>query len=111
MLRGAVAVSSSRSAMESVAALAFALPEADDVHDNPITTSTGFLVVQLKEKELARREDFDKDRAELLRGLRGAKEQEALARYVAQLRRDAKGKIEVDERLAEEPKGGTGDDM
>ena len=97
--------------MENVAALAFNLPKPDAVHDKPIGTRSGFLVVQLKEKELARREDFDKDRAELLRKLRSAKEQEAEARYVAELRRAAQGKIKVDERLAEEPKGGAEGEM
>ena len=99
------------SAMENVAALAFNLQKPDDVHDKPITTRSGFLVVQLKEKELARREDFDKDRAELLRKLRSAKEQDAEVRYLAELRRAGQGKIKVDESLAEEPKGGAEGEM
>jgi peptidyl-prolyl cis-trans isomerase D len=91
-------------ANESAATIAFDLSKPDDVFEKPILTKDGFAVVQLKEKEVARREDFEKDRAALLRTLRTTKEQGAVTRYVAQLRKAAQGKIKVDERLAEEPK-------
>lgn len=89
---------------ENVAALAFGLKDADAVVPRPITTSTGWAVLQLKEKEEAQREEFLKDKAELMRQLRQAKEQEAVGRYVAQLRKAAQNKLKMDAELLVEPK-------
>ncbi|HEY3493523.1 MAG TPA: peptidylprolyl isomerase [Polyangiaceae bacterium] len=89
---------------EPIAALAFALPAADAVHEKPIETSTGLLVMQLKEKMPASKDEFEKEKGPLLAMLEQAKGNEALVRYVADLRRAAGDKLKVDARFAEESK-------
>lgn len=83
---------------------AFALKKADAVHKDPIKTTEGFAVMQLKELDLAKREDFEKDKAELLESLRDSKAQDALIRYVAQLRKAAGDALRVNQAFAEAPK-------
>ncbi len=89
---------------EPLAARAFELKTPDEVFQTPIQTSEGAVVIQLKEKNAASREDFDKKKAELLGPLRAAKATEALANYVADLRKKAGEKLKVDARFGEEPK-------
>ena len=89
---------------EPLAAHAFELKSPDDVWQTPILTSEGALVMQLKEKNPASRADFDKNKAQLLGPLTTAKASDALARYVADLRKQAGDKLKVDERFAVEPK-------
>lgn len=93
---------------EAPAAKVFELEKPDALVEKPIKTTTGFAVLQLKEKTLAKKEDFAKDRLAILRGLRAAKEQDAVARYIATLRSKVKDKITYDQRLLEE--AGTVDD-
>ncbi|MEI9952072.1 MAG: peptidylprolyl isomerase [Pseudomonadota bacterium] len=95
---------------EPLAARAFELKNPDDVWQVPIQTSEGAVVIQLKEKNAASRADFDKNKAELLGPLRAAKATEALANYVADLRKKAGDKLKVDARFAEEPKSSGRDD-
>lgn len=87
---------------ENPAEAVFKLEKADDVVEKPIATKTGLAVLQLKEKTLAKRESFEKDRLRALRELREIKEHEALVRYLASLRAAAKDKIKTDPRLLEE---------
>jgi peptidyl-prolyl cis-trans isomerase D len=89
---------------EPIAARAFALPAADALYEKPIETSTGLVVIQLKEKMPASREEFEKEKGPILAMLRQAKGNEALARYVADLRRAAGDKLKIDARFAEESK-------
>jgi peptidyl-prolyl cis-trans isomerase D len=89
---------------EPLAARAFELKTPDEVWQVPIQTSEGAVVLQLKEKNAASRADFDKNKAELLNPMRAAKATEALANYVADLRKKAGDKLKVDARLGEEPK-------
>jgi peptidyl-prolyl cis-trans isomerase D len=89
---------------EPLAARAFELQNPDDVWQVPIQTSEGAVVIQLKEKNAASRADFDKNKAELLGPMRAAKATEALANYVADLRKKAGDRLKVDARFAEEPK-------
>ena len=51
-------------------------------------------MIQLKEKNAASRADFDKNKAELLGPMRAAKATEALANYVADLRKKAGDQLE-----------------
>jgi len=88
---------------EAPASKAFALEKPDAVHPAPIVTDDGFVVMQLKEKDLVKREHFDKDRAQIMRGMQELKATDALVRYVAGLRKAASDKIKVDARLMEEP--------
>jgi len=95
---------------EPLAARAFELKTPDEVWQVPIQTSEGAVVIQLKEKNAASRADFDKNKAELLGPMRAAKATEALANYVADLRKKAGDRLKVDARFGEEPKASTRDD-
>ncbi|GMV15845.1 MAG: SurA N-terminal domain-containing protein [Polyangiaceae bacterium] len=96
---------------EAPAAKLFELKDVDALVDKPVRTTTGFAVLQLKEKTLAKKEDFAKDRLAILRGLRVAKEQDAVVRYIAALRSKVKDKITYDQRLLEDTSAddGSGD--
>jgi peptidyl-prolyl cis-trans isomerase D len=89
---------------EPLAARAFELTTPEAVDERPIETRTGLVVMQLKERTAASREEFDKSKGELLRALQRAKAHEAVTRYVAELRKGAGAKLKVDPRFAEEPK-------
>ncbi|HEV8550283.1 MAG TPA: peptidylprolyl isomerase [Polyangiaceae bacterium] len=89
---------------ESVAARAFALNAPDAVDPRPVETASGLVVLQLKEKTPASREDFAKEKWKLVRMLQESKASEALARYVADLRRAAGSKLKVDDSFAQESK-------
>ena len=91
---------------ESPAAFAFALEKPGSVHPAPIATRDGFAVMQLKEKTLAKREDFAKDKLSLMRKLRDKKEREAVVRYLIELRKAGEAKVKVSQRFVEEPKDG-----
>ena len=95
---------------EPLAARAFELKTPDEVWQTPIQTSEGAVVLQLKEKNAASRADFDKNKAELLGPLRAAKATEALANYVADLRKKAGDRLKVDARFGDEPKTASRDD-
>ena len=95
---------------EPLAARAFELKNPGDVWELPIQTSEGAVVLQLKEKNAASRADFDKNKAELLGPMRAAKATEALANYVADLRKKAGDRLKVDARFAEEPKSASRDE-
>jgi peptidyl-prolyl cis-trans isomerase D len=89
--------------------MAFELPKPDDVRAEPIAVSGGLVVLQLKEKTVATREEFTKEKAEIMRRLAVAKRSEGLARYVARLRKAKEDKIELSERILEEPKASDGE--
>lgn len=93
---------------ESLASRAFELEKPDAVYDRPIETETGLVVLQLKEKTAASRTEFDKDKWDIVRRLSRAKGEEALVRYVADLKRAAGDKLKVDAKLGEEPKATEG---
>jgi peptidyl-prolyl cis-trans isomerase D len=74
---------------KSPAALAFQLEKDDAVHGEPLETSDGFAVLQLKSKDLADREAFKEEKAELMAQFRSRKADEALTKYVDGLRKRA----------------------
>lgn len=88
---------------EAAGAKVFELSKPNEVVPKPIKTANGYAVLQLKEKTLAKKEDFAKDRLAYMRNLREAKGTDAVNRYVAALRAKVKDKIELDSRLLEEP--------
>ncbi len=90
---------------EPIATRAFSLPGPDAVDEHPIETATGLVVLQLKEKMPVSREDFEKEKWPLVRMLQQAKGNEALTRYVADLRKRAGSKLKVDDRFSQEKKG------
>ncbi len=87
-----------------VARMAFELAKADDVRPEPITVSDGAVVIQLKEKTVATRDDFGAAKTDIVRRLEIAKRAEGLSRYIARLRQAKQDKIEISERILEEPK-------
>jgi peptidyl-prolyl cis-trans isomerase D len=91
-------------ALEPLASRAFALEKPDSIDEKPIKTATGLVVIQLKEKTPASREEFEKDKWTILAELRSAKARDALVRYVADLKRAAGDKLKVNAEFAKEPK-------
>jgi peptidyl-prolyl cis-trans isomerase D len=89
--------------------MAFDLAKPDDVKPEPIPIAGGSVVLQLKEKTVATREDFAKEKPEIMRRLEVAKRSEGLAKYVARLRKAKEDKIELSERILEEPKTSDGE--
>jgi hypothetical protein len=61
--------------------------------------------LQLKERTAASREEFVKEKSKVVQALLEAKSGEALARYVADLRRQAGDKLQVMSQFGEEAKG------
>lgn len=90
--------------------IAFGLAKVDDVHPEPIPTMFGLVVLQLKEKTMATREEFASRKSEATSRLRIAKQADALARYVDRLRRDRQSKISFNERILDEPKAADRED-
>ncbi len=95
---------------EPLAAHAFDLKNPGDLWQSPIGTSDGSVVIQLKEKSAAQRSEFDKNKAQILGPLTRAKATEALANYVAELKKKLGDRIKVDARFSEEPKSARNDD-
>ncbi len=89
---------------EAVGDKVFGIEKVDDLLGKPVTTKNGLAVLQLKEKTLAKRGDFDKDKHEILYSLQQEKARDAVARYVADLRKAAKDKIKTDDTLLEKKK-------
>ncbi len=83
---------------------AFALDKPGALVADPIPTTKGLAIMQLKEKDPAKRAEFDKDKARMMQAMRAAKQDEALARYISQLRAKLKDKIKVAPQLIEPPK-------
>lgn len=94
----------------SLGKMAFDLGKVDDVHPEPVATPGGLVVLQLKEKTMATREEFSGQKGDTVRRMEIIKQSDALSRYVARLRRDRQDKITVNERILEEPKGADRED-
>ena len=80
-----------------------------EVLDSPVRTTDAFSVVLLKDRKVATREEFEKDRAAVEDELLGLKRDEALSLYVKRLRDQAKDDIKIDEAYVQEARadGGT----
>jgi peptidyl-prolyl cis-trans isomerase D len=96
--------------MEPLAPKAFELKQPDEVYGKPVPTATGALVLQLKERAQVNRDDFIKEKSKVVQALLQAKSDEALARYVQDLRRAAGDKLKVMAEFGEEAKGRSDDD-
>jgi peptidyl-prolyl cis-trans isomerase D len=79
--------------------LAFTLEQVGDVYPEPIETYDGLAVLQLKDKEPAKREDFEKNKAEYVSQFKARAESEALTAFVARLRKEHEGEIRLNERF------------
>ena len=95
---------------EPLAAHAFELKNPGDLWQTPIETTDGSVVIQLKEKNAASREEFDKNKAAILGPLTRNKADEALSYYVSELRKKVGDKLKIDPRFTEEPKSSRNDD-
>jgi peptidyl-prolyl cis-trans isomerase D len=82
----------------SPAARAFELKQ-DEMFPEPVPTRDGLAVMQLKEKEPASRDDFEKDKTAILRSMRHAKMDQALIRFVERLRELAGDKVKISTSL------------
>src|SRR5882724_8040983 len=83
---------------EPLTAHAFELKNPDDLWPTPIETTDGSVVVQLKEKNAASREEFDKNKAAILGPLMRSKASDALSSYVGELRKKLGDKLKIDPR-------------
>ncbi len=83
---------------ESLTVKAFELAKPDALYEKPIATASGWVVIQLK--ELTRPDA--KESAEILASVREAKADEALTRYVAELRKAAGSRLRVDASFGED---------
>lgn len=90
--------------------LTFAFASKDgEVMPDPLKADNGFIVVQLKERKKATRDEFEKDKDSYLEMLLAAKRAEALALYVKRLREGAKtGDVKIDDSFLKEPEGRDG---
>jgi peptidyl-prolyl cis-trans isomerase D len=95
---------------ESLAAKAFELKQPDELYGKPVPTASGAIVLQLKERNQASREEFVKEKAKVVQALLQMKQSEALARYVTDLRRAAGDKLKVMSQFGEESKVKSGSD-
>jgi hypothetical protein len=79
--------------------LAFSLKAVGDVYPDPIETTDGLAVLQLKDKEPAKREDFDKNKAEYMSEFKARAESEALTAFVSRLKKAKESEIQINERF------------
>jgi len=89
---------------EPLASKAFELKQPDELFPKPLATSKGAVVLQLKERTEASREEFLKEKTNVLKALMQAKSSEALVRYVQELRRAAGDKLKVLSQYGEDAK-------
>jgi len=87
-------------AQGDVASIAFNL-KPEQVYDKPIGTYDGAAVIQLKSKEPAKREEFEKDKVRLIRQLSQVKGGEILAHYLEALKKQAADKLTFDKALVD----------
>jgi hypothetical protein len=79
--------------------LAFGLKAVGDVYPEPIDTYDGLAVLQLKEKEPAKREDFEKNKAEYMAEFKARAESDALTAFLARLKKAKESEIQINERF------------
>ena len=82
---------------------------SDDVHPEPVSTFAGQVVLQLKEKTVATRDEFKTAKTEFIRQLEIEKRSDALSRFVGRLRQSKLAKIEISDKILEEPKAPAAD--
>lgn len=95
---------------EPLAPKAFELKTPDELYEKPLPTSDGAVVLQLKERTSVNHDDFIKEKAKFTQALLQAKSSEALARYVADLRRSAGEKLKVLSEYGQDAKGRADDE-
>lgn len=73
-----------------------------------IRGDSGYLVVQLKDRKAATKDEFEKERDTYVQTLLAAKQNEALALYMKRMRETAKAEIKVNEAYFKDPARGDG---
>jgi peptidyl-prolyl cis-trans isomerase D len=93
----------------SIVAFAFSAKD-NEVMPDTVRTNDGPAVVQLKQRKIAAREEFQKDRETFEDELLRVKRDEALSLYVKRMREEAKGDIQIDASYVQDAHtdGGTG---
>jgi peptidyl-prolyl cis-trans isomerase D len=93
----------------SVVGFAFSAKE-NDVMIEPVRTADGWVVAEVKQRKIATREEFQKDRDTFEEELLRAKRDEALSLYVKRLNQQAKADIQIDVSYVQEARvdGGAG---
>ena len=81
----------------NAAQIAFRLENDGDTPDDLLKLDDGYAVMQLKEKEAATRDQFDKDRDTFVSELLAAKQHDALVGYVARLKDAVKAETHVND--------------
>ncbi len=69
----------------------FELEEPDSIYEKPLAAEDGFVVLQLKSKELLTKETFEEDRVRIMTTIRKRKAEQALSQYVDELIKKAGG--------------------
>jgi peptidyl-prolyl cis-trans isomerase D len=87
----------------SILGFAFSAQDGEAMAE-PVRTTDGYAVVQLKQHKTATREEFDKDSESFVQGLLRGKRDEALSLYVKRLRDQAKDDIKIDPSFIQEAK-------
>ncbi|MFO0592779.1 MAG: peptidylprolyl isomerase [Polyangiaceae bacterium] len=84
---------------------AFALQKPGDVLNDPVQLRDGYAVVTLKEKAPVKKEDWEKDRDQILSQIRTAKQIDALTLYIARARSkiESESPIKRNESITSEP--------
>jgi peptidyl-prolyl cis-trans isomerase D len=85
---------------QNAAQIAFGLAKDGDAPDDLIKLEDGYAVMQLKEKSVATREQYEKDRDTFVAAMLAAKQADALNGYLARLRDGAKSEIKLNEAYA-----------
>jgi peptidyl-prolyl cis-trans isomerase D len=82
--------------------IAFSLAALGDVYAEPIPTRDGLAVLQLKDREPAKREDFEKEKSDFMREMKQRAQAEALSAHVARLRQAREKDINVNRRFLDD---------
>jgi len=82
--------------------IVFSLAALGDVYAEPIPTREGLAVLQLKDREPAKRADFDKEKSDFMREMKQRAEAEALSAHVTRLRQAREKEISVNHRFLDD---------
>jgi peptidyl-prolyl cis-trans isomerase D len=88
----------------------FALEKPGDVPDDIVPLENGYAVLELKDKKLSTREQFDKDRDSIIEQIRAAKQNDALIAYVKRLQGILASDVVYKKEVVDEPKVKPGED-
>jgi len=88
---------------QSVAQMAFKLEKDGDVPDDLVKLDDGYAILQLKEKNVASKSQFENERETFIAAMLAAKQADALNGYVARLREAAKSETKLNEAYYRAP--------